>query len=103
MGNAPIIAAIGNHDAGQYFHAPRDNAVFYTKYFPAAVGMQAIAPIDRPTYHRHQIGYCFGLVSCMKMTYLFRPNFSITVLDSAVVVPVEGDQVRALSRSTTHT
>ncbi|KAM9986131.1 hypothetical protein ACTFIZ_004417 [Dictyostelium cf. discoideum] len=51
----PIITTIGNHEAGGW-KSSRGSVQFYTSYLPFQLGLQNIAPNDRPLQHSHTIG-----------------------------------------------
>jgi hypothetical protein len=78
----PILSAIGNHEAGG-FRMKRSDVHFYYQYFPHAIGLQNIAPIDRLVYHEHVFG---------KHTYM-------VILDSYVVTPIPGTQTEWLNQT----
>lgn len=53
----PVMAAIGNHEASSFYGAnPVTQVAFYSRYFAQALGLGAMDPALRPTYHAHPIG-----------------------------------------------
>lgn len=71
----PVILTIGNHEAGS-FGASLGDDPYYTSYFPQKLGLQDVNPRKRMPYHVHRIGN----------------DTTIIMLDSDVVVRVEGEQ-----------
>jgi len=68
----PIIASIGNHEAGGFF-SNTGNDPYYSAYFPQQTGINLISPRSRSTYHSHQLN----------------KNASIFVLDSDIVTRMD--------------
>ena len=77
----PLIATLGNHDAGGYFNVERTRIPFFIRYFPFELGLQRTPPNERTTFHAHQLG----------------PNLLVLALDSQVVADVGGAQQRWLN------
>eukprot|EP01113_Clastostelium_recurvatum_P033073 TRINITY_DN4333_c0_g1_i4.p1 TRINITY_DN4333_c0_g1~~TRINITY_DN4333_c0_g1_i4.p1 ORF type:complete len:717 (-),score=100.73 TRINITY_DN4333_c0_g1_i4:37-2187(-) len=73
--SVPMLLAIGNHEAGGFMVQPQD-ILYYSAYFPHALGSGTVDVLERKTYHRHNIGRSVTILS----------------LDSWVVTPM-ADQV----------
>lgn len=71
----PILASIGNHEAGGFLSSPGDDPYFST-YFPQQTGLSQTSPKARLTYHSHSIS----------------SNTIIIVLDSDIIAPIDGVQ-----------
>jgi hypothetical protein len=52
----PILAAIGNHEAGGMFGQRMALIPFYSRYLPQQHGLQSTDPARRPMYHAHWLG-----------------------------------------------
>lgn len=78
MHYTPLLVAVGNHDASQYFHSTPQQVPMFLRYFPQATGLAAVEPQQRKSFHAHSIG----------------PKLTVLALDSGVLAPIDGEQER---------